>query len=186
MSSHEASATLATPLGEHDHAQGAGDAPVTLVEYGDYQCPYCGTAHSIVKRVQKELGKQLRFVFRNFPLKEAHPHALHAAIAAEAVAAHGEVAFWKMHDALYEHQDALADDELTTYAKTLGVPAAEITSAFAGGSAADKVRSDFRGGIRSGVNGTPTFFINGDRFDGNWADVGAFVAALRAAAEAGA
>jgi protein-disulfide isomerase len=185
MSSGEAPATLATPVGDHDHAQGAANAPVTLVEYGDYQCPYCGTAHTIVKRVQKEMGTQLRFVFRNFPLREAHPHALHAAIAAETVAAHGEDAFWKMHDALYEHQDALADDNLAAYAKSAGVPAREITQAFAGGPAADKVRSDFRGGIRSGVNGTPTFFINGERFDGNWSDVGAFVAALRAAAESG-
>lgn len=184
MRSDEDSATLATAVSESDHAQGAANAPVTLVEYGDYECPYCGTAHSIVKRVQKELGKELRFVFRNFPLKQAHPHAQHAAIAAETVGAQGDEAFWTMHDALYEHQDALEDEDLLTYAKKVGVPPADVTSAFAGGTAADKVREDFRSGIRSGVNGTPTFFINGNRFDGNWSDEGAFAAALRAAAQA--
>src|SRR5438105_162454 len=115
--------TLRPPVHEGDHTLGAADAPVTLVEYGDYQCPHCYRAHPIVLALQKKLGDRLRFVFRNFPLTEAHPDALHAAEAAESVAAHtGDVAFWKMHHAIYEHQqdsdDALDDAHLVRYAAT--------------------------------------------------------------------
>ena len=181
MTAVDASGTLTPPVNERDHAQGPADANITLVEYGDYECSYCGRAHPIVKQLQKQLAKQLRFVFRNFPLGQAHPHAQHAAIAAEAVGAHGEDAFWQMHDTLYEHQDALEDEDLAGYAETLGVPAGEIASAFAGGPIAQRVRADFRGGVRSGVNGTPTFFVNGERYDGNWTDVESFVSVLRRA-----
>jgi protein-disulfide isomerase len=182
MSSADSAGTLTPPVGERDHSEGATSASVTLVEYGDYQCPYCGLAYPIVKKLQKAMGSDMRFVFRNFPLKEAHPHAMHAAIAAEAVGLHGDPAFWKMHDRIYEHQDALDDPELFRYAKGYDVPAAEVAAAFAGGPAADRVRADFRSGIRSGVNGTPTFFINGLRYDDSWTDVTTFLAALRAAA----
>jgi protein-disulfide isomerase len=175
-------ATLAPPVSEMDHAEGPATAKVTLVEYGDYECPYCGSAYLIVKALQKAMGKELRFVFRNFPLREAHPHALHAAIAAEVVGAKGEKAFWGMHDTLYENQRALEDDDLARYAKKFGVTAEELASAFEGGSFADRVRADFRSGIRSGVNGTPTFFVNGDRYDDNWTDIPTFLVALRAAA----
>jgi protein-disulfide isomerase len=177
----DASSTLTPPVSDSDHARGPDSAKVTLVEYGDYECSYCGRAYPIVKQLQRELGKQLRFVFRNFPLSQSHPHALHAAIAAEAVGMKSEDAFWQMHDALYEHQDALEDEDLASYAEALGVPASEVVAAFAGGPEAKRVRTDFRGGVRSGVNGTPTFFVNGERYDGNWTDVESFVSVLRGA-----
>jgi protein-disulfide isomerase len=185
MSAMSGSAMLTLPVSEHDHAQGPANAPVTLVEYGDYECPFCGLAFPIVKTLQKEMGKEMRFVFRNFPLKEAHPHALHAAIAAEAVGMHGERRFWGMHDTLFTHQNALEDEDLAMYAEELGVPASEIAAAFLGGPAAERVRTDFRSGIRSGVNGTPTFFINGERYDDDWRDVPYFLSVLRAAAKVG-
>ncbi|HLB11157.1 MAG TPA: DsbA family protein [Gemmatimonadaceae bacterium] len=186
MSTRTERATLTPPISERDHAQGPSTAKVTLVEYGDYECPYCGSAYPIVKALQKAMGKELRFVFRNFPLREAHPHALHAAIAAEVVGTKGEKAFWGMHDTLYENQQALEDTDLAGYAKKFGVAVEELATAFEGGPIVDRVRADFRGGIRSGVNGTPTFFVNGDRYDDNWTDIPAFLAALRAAAVANA
>src|SRR6187200_3268377 len=112
-------ARLTLPVGPRDHAQGPVGAPVTLVEYGDYECPHCGRAFPIVKEVQRRLGETLRFVFRNFPLSEAHPHALNAAEAAEAAGSQGK--FWEMHDTLYRHQHALDDRHLLSYAKTLGL-----------------------------------------------------------------
>jgi protein-disulfide isomerase len=183
MTAIDASSTLTPPVSERDHAQGPANAKVTLVEYGDYECSYCGQAYPIVKQLQEELGKQLRFVFRNFPLSQAHPHALQAAIAAEVVGMRGEDAFWQMHDTLYENQDALDDESLASYAEAFGVSASELADAEAGGPAAERVRADFRGGVRSGVNGTPTFFVNGERYDGNWTDVETFVSVLRSAAK---
>src|SRR6476620_11497461 len=115
-------ARLTLPVGARDHAQGLPDAAVTLVEYGDYECPHCGRAYPIVKEVQRRLGTKLRFVFRNFPLSESHPHAEHAAEAAEGAAAQGR--FWEMHDALYEHQQGLDDRHVVSYAKSLGIDAA--------------------------------------------------------------
>ena len=184
MSRDDALGTLTPPVSDTDHAEGPAGAPVTLVEYGDYACPHCGAAFPVTKALQREMGRELRFVFRNFPLREAHPHAQHAAIAAEAVGAHGDAKFWAMHDALFENQDALDDAELVAHAKALGVPAAEIVAAFESGPSADRVRADFRNGVRSGVNGTPTFFVNGVRYDGDWRDVRSFVTALREAARA--
>ena len=168
---------LTPPVSARDHAAGPDDAPVTLVEYGDYECPYCGMAHPIVKRAQRELGNQLRFVFRNFPLAESHPHARLAAQAAEAAAAQGR--FWEMHDMLFEHQDALEAEDLVSYAKSLGLDTAQFTRDLEAGTYAKRVRDDFRNGVRSGVNGTPTFFINGNRYDGSWANEEAFIRALR-------
>jgi len=182
MTAIDSTGTLTPPVSDRDHAQGPSNAKVTLVEYGDYECPYCGSADPIVKTLQRDLGTQMRFVFRNFPLSEAHPYALHAAIAAEAVGVHGEDQFWQMHDLLYRNQDALEDEDLVGYAESIGVPGAEVVSAFAGGTFAERVRADFRSGIRSGVNGTPTFFVNGARYDGNWSDAQSFLAALRRAA----
>jgi protein-disulfide isomerase len=179
-------ATLTPPVSEKDHAEGPKNAPVTLVEYGDYECPHCGRAHPVLKEIQKEMGTQLRFVFRNFPLREAHPHALHAALAAEAAGVHGEREFWRMHDTIYEHQDALDDADLMAYGEACGVNPTEIERAFEGGDLTARVRADFRGGIRSGVNGTPTFFINGERYDDDWTDVPSFLSTLRAAAKGGA
>jgi protein-disulfide isomerase len=160
---------------------------VTLVEYGDYECPHCGRAHPIVQMLERRLGKSLRFVFRNFPLSEIHPHALHAAEAAESVAQHeGEDAFWCTHDAIYEHQHdspiALEDEQLVAYAAACGADPRRIASDLATDVLEDRVREDFTSGVRSGVNGTPTFFINGERYDLAWDDVNAFEAALREAA----
>src|SRR4030081_2780636 len=107
---------LPPPVSAEDHAAGPDDAAVTLVEYGDYECPYCGMAHPIVKRAQQELGNRLRFVFRNFPLAEAHPHARLAAQAAEAAAAQGK--FWEMHDMLFENQSALEPADIVGYAES--------------------------------------------------------------------
>jgi protein-disulfide isomerase len=155
---------LTLPVSPRDHIRGPASAPVTLVEYGDYQCPFCGEAAPIVDEVQRRLGDRLRFVFRNFPLTEMHPHAEHAAEAAEAAAAHGK--FWEMHDTLYANQGALDDRHLAEYAASLGLKPDEIKQALAGHSHADLIREDFLSGVRSGVNGTPTFFINGVRHDG--------------------
>ena len=181
--------TLRPPVGEGDHVLGPADAPVTLVEYGDYQCPHCYRAHPIVLALAKKLGDKLRFVFRNFPLTEMHPDALHAAEAAESVAAHaGNGAFWKMHHLIYEHQqdsdDALDDAHLVRYAATAGADPAEVTRDLETDAFEERVKSDFMSGVRSGVNGTPTFFINGVRFEGEWLNVNAFAAALDEAAHA--
>jgi formate-nitrite transporter family protein len=173
---------LTPPVGAHDHVAGSEDAPVTLVEYGDYECPYCGLAYPIVKAAQRELGGRLRFVFRHFPLAEVHPHARHAAQAAEAAAAQGK--FWEMHDMIFEHQGALEDTDLVRYAELLELDAERIARELEAGTYAKRVRDDFRSGARSGVNGTPTFFINGERYDGSWANEEAFIRALHDAARA--
>src|SRR5678816_965518 len=159
-------ARLTMPVGKRDHAQGPADAPVTLVEYGDYECPHCGRAYPIVKEVQRRLGSKMRFVFRNFPLSESHPHAQHAAEAAEGTAAGGR--FWEMHDTLFEHQEALDDIHLVRYAAKLGLDAKTFEQALHAHAHKARVREDFMSGVRSGVNGTPTFFINGARFDDSW------------------
>jgi len=172
---------LSVPIGERDHAAGPADAPVTLVEYGDYECPHCARAHPVVARVRESLGSTLRFVFRHFPLTEVHPHAEHAAEAAESAAARGR--FWEMHDSIYAHQrDGLEDDDLAEYAAALGLDAGEMLAEIEDEAHIERVKADFMGGVRSGVNGTPTFFVNGVRFDGDWTDAGAFAAALRDAA----
>lgn len=155
---------LAVPVTEKDHSQGPADAPVTLVEYGDYECPYCGRAFPIVKRLQKEMGDRLRFVFRNFPLNTIHEHAGVAAQAAEAAASQGK--FWEMHDLLFAHQDDLANEDLVRNALRLGLEVYRFESDLSGEVYARKIRDEFRSGVRSGVNGTPTFFINEVRYNG--------------------
>jgi protein-disulfide isomerase len=171
---------LTPPVSTRDHIAGPDDAPVTLVEYGDFECPYCGMAYPVVNRAQRELGEQLRVVFRHFPLAEAHPHARVAAQAAEAAAAQGQ--FWEMHDMLFEHQDALEPEDLVSYAESLGLDTARFASELEAGMYEKRVREDFRSGVRSGVNGTPTFFVNGERYDGSWTNEEAFIGALREAA----
>src|SRR3954471_13029704 len=159
--------TLSMPVSEsRDHIQGPRSAPVTLVEYGDFECPYCGEAYGILQELHARVGEQVRLVFRNFPLTQVHPHAERAAEAAEAAAAHGR--FWPAHDMLYEHQDALEDDDLIAYAAQLGLDLDRFQIDLAQGTYADRVREDFMSGVRSGVNGTPTFFVNGRRHDGSW------------------
>jgi protein-disulfide isomerase len=173
-------AQLAVAVNDRDHMIGPSNAPVTLVEYGDFECPHCGRAHPIVKGVRRYMGENLGFVYRHFPLVEAHPHAESAAEAAEAAGAQGR--FWEMHDMLFTHQDALEPEDLVAYAAQLGLDAQRVARELAASVHARKVRDDFRGGIRSGVNGTPTFFINGFRYDGDWTDTAAFIRALTEAA----
>jgi protein-disulfide isomerase len=166
---------------DRDHIQGSADAAVTLVEYGDYECPYCGAAYPIVKEVQARMGERLRFVFRNFPISTSHPHAEQAAEAAEAAAVQGS--FWEMHDVLYENQKRLRDEDLRGYAETLGLDVGRFDTELADHAHADRVHEDFLTGVRSGVNGTPTFYINGARHDDSY-DAETLLAALeRAAAE---
>lgn len=173
--------SLTPPVSDdRDHIAGPASAPVTLVEYGDYQCPYCGMAYPIVKQLQQALGDELRFVFRNFPLTDAHPHAEHAAEAAESAGAQGE--FWAMHDMLYENQEALDDGALVSYGEQIGIDTDQLASDLQRGAYRARVREDFRGGVRSGVNGTPSFFVNGTRYDGSWNDAAQFLDALRSAA----
>lgn len=157
---------LKPAVGSNDHIQGNENAPIELVEYGDYECPYCGQAYPIIKAIQKKMGDKLKFVFRNFPLEDAHPHAMHAAIAAEAAAAQDK--FWEMHDAIYEHQQALSDENLVGYAKKIGLNVDTFEKDFEKPETQKKVEDDFESGVRSGVNGTPSFFINGDKYNGNW------------------
>jgi protein-disulfide isomerase len=161
----ESKPTLANPVTDRDHAIGPPDAPVTLVEYGDYECPYCGNAFPVVKRLLADLGPKLRFVFRNFPMNSVHPHAGVAAQAAEAAAAQGK--FWPMHDLLYEHQADLDTADLEKYALRIGLEIYRFEADLATERFATRVADDVRGGVRSGVNGTPTFFINGRRYDGD-------------------
>lgn len=176
--SDDARATLTVPVTARDHAEGPAEASVTLLEYGDYECPHCGRAYPIVKEVQRRLGSRLRFVFRNFPLAELHRHAQHAAEAAEGAASQGR--FWEMHDALFEHQHALDDRHLIGYAKALGLDESRFQEELGAHAHAPRVRADFLSGVRSGVNGTPTFFINGVRHDDAW-DLETLLAALEAA-----
>jgi protein-disulfide isomerase len=171
------SAVLTLPVGDRDHIQGPAEAPLTLVEYGDYECPHCGRAYPIIKEVQRRLGKQLRFVFRNFPISNLHPHAEHAAEAAEAAGAQKH--FWEMHDAIFEHQSALDDRHLSAYAAAIGLDVPRFERELSGHVHAQRVREDFLSGVRSGVNGTPTFFINGIRHDDSW-DPDTLTQALRA------
>lgn len=173
---------LAAPLGPEDHYEGRADAPVVVVEYGDYECPDCSRAHEVVQMVLAELGDEVRFVFRNFPIAQAHPQAEIAAEAAESVARHGgNDAFWAMHDLLFANQDALDEWDLLGYAEAAGVDPVAVADDLSDGSMRARVRADVRSGARSGVNGTPTFYVNGRRFDGNWSDPAAFTDALRAA-----
>jgi protein-disulfide isomerase len=174
-----ASGILTPPLNERDHVLGPADAPITLVEYGDYECPYCGAAHPVVKEIVQRLGDELRFAFRHFPLARVHPHAERAAEAAEAAAAQGR--FWPMHDLLFEHQDALEDEDLLTYASVLGLDVERFVQDLASGVYAPRVREHFMSGVRSGVNGTPTFFVNGRRHDGGY-DLPTLLHAIAAAA----
>jgi protein-disulfide isomerase len=173
------SPTLTPPVGDRDHVIGPRTAPVTLVEYGDYECPYCGAAHPVVKEVRRRLGNSLRFAFRHFPLTRVHPHAQHAAEAAEAAGAQGK--FWQMHDQLFEHQEALDDADLLLYAAAIGLDLDRFLNELETGVHAARVREDFLSGVRSGVNGTPTFFINGRRHEGA-SDVQTLLAVIAATA----
>jgi protein-disulfide isomerase len=159
-------ATLKVPVTEEDHIQGNLNAPIVLVEYGDYECPACGYAYPIVKRLQQHFGKNLCLVFRNFPLSEAHPHAELAAETAEFAADYQR--FWEMHDLLYENQNRFETATFLELAGRLGLATEELNTALDTGTYTDKVQKDFIGGVRSGVNGTPTFYINGERHNDSY------------------
>jgi protein-disulfide isomerase len=169
---------LQAPVTARDHVQGPDTALVTMVEYADYECPYSRIAYHVIKGVQRELGGQLRFIYRNFPLREIHPHAQHAAEAAEAAASQDR--FWEMHDYLFDHQRALDDEHLHQYAAALGLEAEIFDQDLAQHRHAGKIEGDLRGGIRSGVQGTPTFFINGVRHEGSH-DLESLLSTIRAA-----
>jgi protein-disulfide isomerase len=182
VSRTEWTAALTVPVREdRDHIQGPVDAAVTLVEYGDYECPYCGAAYPIIKDVQARMGERLRFVFRNFPISTTHPHAEEAAEAAEAAAVQDR--FWEMHDLLYENQRRLREEDLRGYAETLGLDVERFASELAEHTHAERVHEDFMGGVRSGVNGTPTFYVNGARHDDSY-DTETLLAAVERAATA--
>lgn len=169
-------AGLRVPVSNADHSQGPKNAPLVLVEYGDYECPHCGRAYPIVKQLQQTLGNELLFVFRNFPLAEIHPHAMNAARAAEAAGLQGP--FWEMHDLLFENQDRLDDQSLQAYASSLELDMDKFVEDANSEEIFERVAADIDSGARSGVNGTPTFFANGVRVDGGW-DYDALLLALR-------
>jgi len=155
---------LKTPVSDKDHSQGNPEAPVTLVEYGDYECPHCAAAHLVVQQLQAHFGEKLRFVFRNFPMSRLHRYAEAAAQTAEFAASHGK--FWPMHDLLLENQPRLSRSVLEELAQGLDLDTAELATALDKYTFERRVHGDFTGGVRSGVNGTPTFFLNGERYDG--------------------
>jgi len=166
-----------------DHSIGPRDAPVVLVEYGDYACSDSARARAIVRVVLEELDDRIQFAFRNFPHSDVNADAGRAAEAAESVAAHGgEDAFWDMHEILFANQDALQPDDLLAYAEACGVDVMAVADDLASGAQRARVRADFESGARSGVNDTPAFFVNGVCYEDDWSDVDAFVAALREAA----
>lgn len=158
---------LKAPLTEEDHVQGPPDAPATLLEYGDFQCPYCGAAYPIVKKVQEYFGDDLRFAFRHFPLVNVHPFAEPAAETAEWAGSHGR--FWEMHDLLFENQQRLSPQLFFVLADQLDLDPDELATALEEGRFQNRVRRDLYSGLESGVHGTPTFFINGEMHMGSFA-----------------
>ena len=159
---------LTMPVSERDHRQGPESATVTLVQYGDYECPYTRQSTWVVQAIQQQLGDQLRFVFRNFPLIEIHPHALHAAFAAEAAAAQGK--FWQMHDAMYADQSKLDEASLVKTAAGLGMDQNSFESCLKSSKYKTDVEHDVQAASEAGVNATPTFFINGEFLSGVQSD----------------
>ncbi len=176
--------SLSEPVGPEDHVQGPDNAPVTLVEYGDYQCSYCGDLYPVLKEVQKQMGPKtgvpLRFVFRNFPITSIHPQAFIAAEAAEAAAGQGK--FWQMHDKLYENQFDLSAESIVIYAEQVGLDMDRFVREVNDQTYTKRIKHDFQSGVMSGVNGTPSLFLNGERYDGD-RDARAIVAALKLAAK---
>jgi protein-disulfide isomerase len=167
---------LTTPLGPRDHVEGADDAPLELVMYGDFQCPFCTAAQPILRRVRDRLAGRLRFAFRHFPLEEVHPDARRAAEASEAAAAQG--AFWPMHDALYGNRGRLGLEDVIALARGLGLDDGRVRTELADGTHAARVQQDVESGRTAGVDGTPTFFVNGRRHHGAF-DAQSLIAALQ-------
>ncbi len=162
-------AHLKPPVNEKDHSEGNAEASIELVEYGDYQCPHCGAAYPVIKKIQETYGSQIRFVFRHFPLSEIHPYAVPAAIATEAAGMQHK--FWEMHDIIFKHQASLDDPGIQKMAASIGLDMEVFKSDLELEILQAKVEADFESGIRSGVNGTPSFFLNGNKFDGGATDL---------------
>ena len=156
---------LTQPVSERDHIRGPQSAEVSLVEYGDFECPYCRAAEPIAAGLIQAFGDQLSVSFRHFPLSEVHPHARHAAEVAEAAAAQGK--FWEMHDLLFARQDALDDADLLKYAAELSLDSDRVRRELAGHEHVRRVEKDQQSGLDNGVKGTPTFYIDGTRYDGS-------------------
>jgi protein-disulfide isomerase len=157
---------LTIPVNERDHSQGTTTATVTLVLYGDYECPYTRQAATVIRALQPQVGEPLRFVFRNFPLLEIHPHALHAAEAAESAAAQGK--FWEMYDYIFHHQHTLEDADLLHFAQAIGLDVATFTQDMNEHRFLSRIEEDVESGIQSGVEGTPTLYLNGVLSQGSW------------------
>ncbi|HEX9134264.1 MAG TPA: thioredoxin domain-containing protein [Ktedonobacteraceae bacterium] len=172
---------LTVPVSERDHTQGSAMDPLTLVQYGDFECPYTRQSTWVVQAIQQQLGDRLRFVFRNFPLVEIHPHALRASLAAESAAAQGK--FWEMHDYIFHHQHTLEDADLTRFAGVVGLEMQQFARAMAEELYLARIEEDLESGERNGVQGTPTFFINGALYLGSW-EQDALLPALKAASKA--
>src|SRR5919107_1289790 len=167
------------PVGARDHVRGPEDAPVTLVKYGDYECPYCGQLHPVLEELRERSGERVRFVFRHFPLDSVHPRARRAALAAEAAASQGR--FWEMHDLLYERQDELGEEDLRRYAAELGLDLRRFEEDLTNDNHAWRIEEDRLGGDHAGGGGTPAFFVNGDRYTGT-IDLDGLLAAVKEAA----
>jgi protein-disulfide isomerase len=172
--------TLTLPASPaRDHITGPVDAAITLVEYGDYECPFCAAAHPVVKAILAQSGDAVRYVFRHFPMTSMHPHAELAAEAAEAAGNQGK--FWSMHDMLYANQQRLDGPALLAYAAAVGLDVSRFSNEVAAHTHLPKISEDFMSGVRSGVNGTAAFYINGFRHDGGW-EYASLMTALRDAA----
>jgi protein-disulfide isomerase len=167
MSMMTPTSSLIMPVSERDHVRGSRDAAVTLVEYGDYECPFCAAAHPIVNNILRLHHDDLLFAFRNFPLTEIHPHAETAARLAEAAGLEGK--FWQMHDAIYSNHDYVRIGNFLPIAEMAGLELRRLAEVSRDEGITERLREDFMSGVRSGVNGTPTFFINGYRYNGDWA-----------------
>ena len=157
---------LIPAVNSNDHIYGNLHAPLELVEYGDYECPFCGQAYPIVKSIQEKLGTDLKFIFRNFPLRKIHPHAYPAAVATEAAALQGK--FWEMHDIIFENQKTLEPENILSFANNIGLDVNRFEMDIANEDLYLKAKRDFESGMKSGVNRTPTFFVNGRKFNGDW------------------
>jgi protein-disulfide isomerase len=157
---------LIPAVNNKDHVYGHSSALIELVKYGDYECPYCGAAYHVVKEIQAKLQGKLKFVFRDFPLTKIHPNAFLAAAATEAAALQSK--FWEMHDILFENQKTLSVDNIFLFADNIGLNITEFQSDLQQNSTSEKVNRDFLSGLRSGVNKTPTFYVNGERYNGDW------------------
>jgi len=162
-----------TPITDQDHKIGASKAPIVLIEYGDYLCPTCTKAHGLIKRIIDNFGDKMCFIFRHFPMSEAHPTAEMAAQAAEFAATHNS--FWEMHDLLYTNQEPITLYRLLDLGKHLNLPLDDLTDAITHKKFSETLRESFLNGIKSSVNGTPSFFINGKRYNGPIAALGPYI-----------